>query len=166
MVSSREVSRLIDTNLYYENYQGVGVVWFAGKLNPREILKKPISISPAEVPRELERMLARVKRSSYEGSRINAQALKVILSSRIIVQRSPAISFPLGKLIEKSPGIAIGTYVGMYAAGSSPMLMLVTVPGGILIVSSAIAIARAVETGLHKKVLSAFKSRERAKKRR
>jgi hypothetical protein len=61
-------------------------------------------------------------------------------------------TFPFQSLVTKAPGIAIGTFSGIQAAGDLSPLMLLTVPGGILVVSSAIGISKALERGLNKKV--------------
>lgn len=75
-----------------------------------------------------------------------------ILDQPIVIERSPPLSIPLHSLLTKAPGVAIGTFVGIEAAASHPLLMLATVPGGIIAVSSAIGISRALEAGLNKAV--------------
>ncbi|QDL99053.1 hypothetical protein FLL57_17865 [Rhodopseudomonas palustris] len=55
-------------------------------------------------------------------------------------------------MLAKAPGVAIGTMVGMKAAGDTSMLMLLTVPTGIVVCSSAIGVSKALEKGLNKAV--------------
>jgi hypothetical protein len=80
-----------------------------------------------------------------------------ILNQPIVIERSPPLSLPLHTLLTKAPGLAIGTFVGVQAAGDHSLLMLATVPGGIILVSSAIGISKALQGGLAKIVDRAMK---------
>src|SRR5262249_54162867 len=93
---------------------------------------------------------------SSEGGPGSMDLATFILQQEIVLERSPPFTLPLQSIMSKAPGIAIGTYVGLQAAGSEPLLMLITVPGGILAVSSAIGISKALERGLHKAVEKLF----------
>jgi hypothetical protein len=87
----------------------------------------------------------------WEGVR-NEEIVQYILNSNIVMERSPPYWEMLKSLISKSPGIGIGTFVGFELSGSIPELMIITVPVGILVVSSAIGVSKALERGLNKKV--------------
>jgi hypothetical protein len=81
------------------------------------------------------------------------------LSIEVVIEQSPPITLPLSKLLSKAPGVAIGTFIGYQIGAESPAIMLLSVPGGILAVSSAIGIAKALERGLHNKVEALFKNK-------
>jgi hypothetical protein len=83
------------------------------------------------------------------------------LAANIVIEQSPPDWALLKDLIKKSPGVAIGTYIGMQAAGQYPQLMYITVPAGIMVVSSAIGISKALAKGLNKKVEALLTSRNR-----
>jgi len=83
------------------------------------------------------------------------------LNIEVVIEQSPPNALPLSKLLSKAPGVAIGTFIGYQIGAESPALMLISVPGGILAVSSAIGIAKALERGLHNKVEALFKSKSK-----
>jgi hypothetical protein len=87
--------------------------------------------------------------------------LKNALEIEVVIERSPPIALPLSKLLAKAPGVAIGTFIGYQIGAEHPMIMLASVPGGILAVSSAIGISKALERGLHMKVEALFKSKSK-----
>ena len=82
----------------------------------------------------------------------NTHIVNYVLDAMVVIENSPAESFSLSTLLSKAPGVVIGTYVGMKAAGDQTMLMLLTAPTGIIVCSSAIGVARALEMGLNKSV--------------
>jgi hypothetical protein len=84
------------------------------------------------------------------------------LNIPVVIEQSPPMSLPLTTLVSKAPGIAIGTFIGYQIGAEHPALMLLTVPGGILAVSSAIGIAKTLERGLHSKVEAMFKNKRKA----
>ena len=88
-----------------------------------------------------------------------ADDLASAFSIEVVIEQSPPITLPLSKLLSKAPGVAIGTFIGYQIGAESPALMLLSVPGGILAVSSAIGIAKALERGLQNKVEALFKSK-------
>jgi hypothetical protein len=87
----------------------------------------------------------------------NLHFVSAALNAPIVIEQSPPTTIPLGTLIAKAPGIAIGTFIGMQVAGDATYLMFVTVPGGILVVSSAIGISKALEQGLNRLVARLMK---------
>jgi hypothetical protein len=116
-------------------HKGVGVAWFPGDtslpLSPEMLLHDVIS----GVPDRLVYLFVGSALSSSEPNmnkppNVRRGAVEMILKSKVVVEQSPPIALPLGKLLLKAPGVAIGTYVGMQAADGNTMLMLATVPGG------------------------------------
>jgi hypothetical protein len=71
-----------------------------------------------------------------------------LLNEEIVVQSSPVDAIPLGKLLGGATAASIGTGVGVLAAGGNPLLMIVTIPAGIIIIGSAIGISKGLENGL------------------
>lgn len=74
------------------------------------------------------------------------------MDGAIVVENSPPEAVTFRSLLAKAPGVAIGTLVGMKAAGDMPTLMLLTVLTGIVVCSSAIGVSKALEKGLNKAV--------------
>jgi hypothetical protein len=97
--------------------------------------------------------------ASWEDPSTHDHLVSAALNAQIIIERSPPISLSLGALLKKSPAVAIGTFIGIQAVSEdmAPYVMLATVPGGIIAVSSAIGISRALEQGLNKAVARVFK---------
>jgi hypothetical protein len=93
---------------------------------------------------------------------------RTCLNARVVVERSPLTTITLAGLIGKATSSAIGTYLGAGIAGFDPVLMLATVPGGLLVVGSAMGIAKGLEAGLSQVVKAAivrlFGPRKAAKK--
>lgn len=81
----------------------------------------------------------------------NANHVDFLMSQDIVIERSPPFSLSLkGVLTSANTPLWLGTFVGGAAAWDHPVLLLVTVPGGIIAVSSASGIGRAMESGLNK----------------
>jgi hypothetical protein len=89
---------------------------------------------------------------AYFGARYNQAIVQSVMSGDIVVENSPPEAVTFRALLAKAPGVAIGTFVGMKAAGDTTLLMLLTVPTGIVICSSAIGVSKALEKGLNKAV--------------
>jgi hypothetical protein len=86
------------------------------------------------------------------GSVLNPGIIRFVMDGEIVLENSPPEAVTFRSLLTKAPGVAIGTYVGMKAAGDTTMLMLLTVPTGIIVCSSAIGVSKALEKGLNKAV--------------
>jgi hypothetical protein len=91
----------------------------------------------------------------------NGAIVDFIMNANVVIEESPPTWEQLKALVSKSPGIGIGTFVGFQWAGAHPELMIITVPVGIIVVSSAIGISEALKKGLNKKVETLFKDRHR-----
>ncbi len=150
---------------------GVAIAWLPtrtdAKLSVRDfsenLLRRPLRVSNNSQDVRIfldlcaqgaERRFRGVRRSWYVH---NSEIVQSLLTADIILEQSPPISLPLSTLMSKAPAIAIGTYVGIEAAAGHPMLMLATVPGGIIAVASAIGISKALEKGLNKSVERLFR---------
>lgn len=89
---------------------------------------------------------------AYFGATYNQSIVQSVMDGDIIIENSPPEAVTFRGLLAKAPGVAIGTMVGMKAAGDTSMLMLLTVPTGIVVCSSAIGVSKALEKGLNKAV--------------
>lgn len=95
------------------------------------------------------------------GVRENNQIAEFVLSQDVVIERSPPKAIPFKKLVGGATHITIGAYIGVSIAGANPLLMLVTVPGGILIIGAAISVSRALDKGINKSIEHWFKKRLR-----
>ncbi len=181
--------RVIRTEMFFENVEDIGPgVSKAARMNPgvavafldvkptsnfpfSSLLKEPIVYdSPNE--REMRRFLDLAVRgnersygrpySKYWRDDVrNSAIVDSIMNANIVVEESPPSWEQLKALVSKSPAIGIGTFVGFQWAGTHPELMILTVPIGIVVVSSAIGISEALKKGLNKKVEALFKDKPR-----
>ena len=86
------------------------------------------------------------------------------MDADIVIEQSPPSWQTFKAPASKSPGIGIGTFIGFQWAGTHPELMIITVPIGILVVSSAIGVSEALKKGLNKKVEALFKEKNRQRR--
>lgn len=174
--------RVIRTEMYFDNVHGigegalkaarmnpgVGVAFFGGDVPPqfpaRLLLSAAVDIEPGDERtihkyidlsiRGVEKSFGHFSSRYRRGAIQNHDIIEYILNAGIVVEESPPALQTLKSILSKSPGIAIGTYVGMELAGSNPELMVLTVPFGIIIVGSAIGVSKGLERGLNKKIES------------
>lgn len=98
--------------------------------------------------------------ASWEEEVSYPEMVSAALNAPVVIENSRTTTLPLGTLLSKAPGVAIGTFVGIQAAGlDGGPLMLLTVPGGILAVSSAIVISRILEQGFNRYISRRFPRR-------
>ena len=91
------------------------------------------------------------------GTVTNARVVDWVLDQSIVIEESPPKAVPLKTLIGGSTTMTIGAMVGYGAAPSAyPLLLLITVPMGIIVVGSAAAIAVGIQHGLHELVKQKF----------
>jgi hypothetical protein len=91
----------------------------------------------------------------------NPSIVNYLLDQEIVMEHSPPFSISLkGVLDRANTPMWIGTLVGFSAAPwDHPVLLLLTVPGGIIAVSSARGIGSAMESGLQKAMKRLFDGR-------
>lgn len=78
------------------------------------------------------------------------------MHAMVIVENSPPEAVPFSMLLRSASTAVVGTYIGIRMAGS-PALMLLTVPAGLLVIGSAMGVAKALEKGLNKRVRKLLK---------
>ena len=89
----------------------------------------------------------------------NRDLIDFLYGQEIVMENSPPFSFSLKVLLDKAnTPLWIGTFMGTAVAWGHPVLLFITVPGGIIVVSSASGIGRAMEAGLNKAVDRLFKT--------
>ena len=104
---------------------------------------------------------AAVRGAKFNGvPPLNPDVVSALTDASIVIEQSPPLGIPLSTLMSRAPSVAIGTYIGMQAAGGiSPWLMFVTVPTGILVIGSAIGVAKALEKGLNQRISALIEGR-------
>jgi hypothetical protein len=183
--------RIIRTEMFFEDIAGIGPgASKAAKLNPgigvaflnirasasfpfSSILREPRLLEHSqteEIRRFLdlairgnERSYGRPYSKYWTDDVHNGATVDFIMNANIVVEESPPTWQQFKSLVSKSRGIGIGTFVGFQLAGTHSELMIVTVPIGILVVSSAIGVSEALRKGLNKKVGALFKDNVRRK---
>jgi hypothetical protein len=116
-----------------------------------EIVGKVFALSSDEIPAFIATVLRDVPYiPTLNWTQVSSirQTVEYVLQQNIVVERSPPESTPFSALIKGATPIAgIGTYLGIQMASGDTLLMI-TVPLGILLVGSAVALTKAIEVGL------------------
>jgi hypothetical protein len=90
----------------------------------------------------------------------NEKVVEYIINEPFVIERSPPIHVSLKGMINKTNlPVWIGTYMGWQVAPEHSVLMFITIPGGIVVVSSAIGLSSALAAGLSKSVKRLFDRR-------
>jgi hypothetical protein len=153
---------------------GVGVAWFTGDTSSLKPISESEHFLPLRVPKDyalteenLRIWIDLFLRGGYDSlfSRnerypLNSALVDYVLVQPIVIERSPPITVTLkGLLTTTNFPVWIGTYVGWSVAPEHSVLLFITIPGGIIVVSSATGLARALAAGLAKAVKKAFEGR-------
>ena len=95
-----------------------------------------------------------------ERSLKNPAIVDYILTQPIVIERSPPFHVTLKGLITTTNlPVWIGTYMGWSVVPEHSVLLFITVPGGIIIVSSATGLANALSSGLSTSVKRLFRKK-------
>lgn len=98
--------------------------------------------------------------SRPERSLKNPAVVDYVLIEPVVIERSPPVHVTLKGLITATNlPVWIGTYMGWSVVPEHSVLLFVTVPGGIIIVSSAAGLANALSAGLSTSVKRLFRKR-------
>ena len=156
---------------------GIGICWVQGEtadlLTPIHNLKR---FRPLRGHRDGEPPLSEETLRTYldlfvidadeyqfgrpERSIKNESIVEYVLSEPFVVERSPPIHVTLKGMINSTNlPVWIGTYMGWHVVPDHSVLLFITVPGGIIIVSSAAGLANALSAGLSKSVKRLFRRR-------
>jgi hypothetical protein len=82
---------------------------------------------------------------------VNPELVDEVFHGDVIVERSPPDAIPLHGLIGQNAWIAVGSWVGFHAGGDG-WIMLISIPGGVILMGAAIGIARGLMAGLGRAV--------------
>jgi hypothetical protein len=166
------MTRVIQTTMYLDEFYGVfalrgsrsnpGITfaWFKGEFRDDDSLQlvagDEINRRSQEVRIFFELALTNTERQFEQrryGPLGNDGTINQIMDADVIVENSPPEAVPFSVLLRNASTAVVGTYIGVRIAGSNPVLMLLTVPAGLLVVGSAMGVAKALEKGLNKRVL-------------
>ncbi|HLJ01781.1 MAG TPA: hypothetical protein VKT76_18885 [Bradyrhizobium sp.] len=153
---------------------GIGVAWCAGDtttLMPVSNLKAFRSL-PGPEREEFNEEIFRSYLDAFlmdaeeyeflrpERSLKNPTIVDYVLTEPIVIERSPPFHVNLKGLITTTNlPVWIGTYMGWSVVPDHSVLLFITVPGGIIIVSSAAGLANALSTGLSTSVKRLFQKK-------
>jgi hypothetical protein len=154
---------------------GVGVAWFGGDTttlgdidNLKVFRRLPgprheESLTEQLLTDSLDLFLADAEEFEFtrpERSLKNASVVNYLLTQPIVIERSPPLHVSLkGLLTSTNLPVWIGTYMGWAIAPEHSVLLFITIPGGIIVVSSAAGLAEALAAGLSKSVKRLFKAK-------
>jgi len=85
---------------------------------------------------------------SIPSSKLNDIRFNALVQSKIIIERSPEQALTLGTALKKATSVTIGAFLGAAVVGFNPMLMIITVPTGVLLMGPVMGVARGLESGL------------------
>jgi hypothetical protein len=157
-----------------EQEPGIGVAWFAGDiatLMPFSNLKILRPLPGVETDALTEDFLRSyvdlflMDANEYEFGRPerslkNPNVVDYIITQPIVIERSPPFHITLKGLITSTNlPVWIGTYMGWSVAPEHSVLLFITVPGGIIVVSSATGLASALAAGLSRSVRRLFSAK-------
>jgi hypothetical protein len=83
-----------------------------------------------------------------------------LMAEPFVIEQSPPVHLSLkGMITATNLPVWIGTYMGWSVVPEHSVLLFVTIPGGIIVVSSAVGLATALSAGLSKSVKRLFKTK-------
>jgi hypothetical protein len=154
---------------------GIGVAWFGGdtpRLGDIDNLKafrrvpglqREQSLTEEFLRQYLDLFLMDAGEHEVYRSELplkNPNTVDYILTQPIVIERSPPVHVTLKGMINATNlPVWIGSYVGWNVVPEHSILLLVTVPGGIIIVSSAAGLASALSAGLSSSVKRLFRKK-------
>jgi hypothetical protein len=156
---------------------GIGIGWFAGDttrlMSPIDNLKvfralrgreKEEALSAENLRNYVDLFLIDVEEFEFDRRRertiVNNDVVEYVLTQPFVIERSPPVHMTLkGLLTTTNLPIWIGTYMGWSVVPDHSVLLFITIPGGIIVVSSATGLANALSAGLSKSVKSLFRVR-------
>jgi len=152
---------------------GVGIAWFGGdtttlvEIESVELFRALRTELPDEPLSEqalrsyLDLFLMDAEEFAFsrpERSLKNADLVNYLLGEPIVIERSPPVHITLTGLLNKTNlPVWIGTYMGWSVVPEHSPMLFITIPGGIIVVSSAAQLADALGAGLSKSVKRLFK---------
>ena len=176
-VTSFRVDRIIRTDFYFDfatihpdHHQGHGPTLSVAWLNRPSNLHSPPAVDFLEIPEveavPAEKMLECLL--NFSGYLPNDRAIlshfiassrhdppapfiQELLNETIIIERSPPIAETLGHIFHSATSTSLGVLIGAQLS-PSPLLMLATIPAGIVLMGAAFGISKGLERGLSKRI--------------
>lgn len=153
---------------------GIGIAWCAGDTTSLMSVSELKDFRPLPGP-DIEEFNEQTLRSyldaflmdaeEFEFSRPerslkNPNIVDYVYAEPVVIERSPPIHVTLKGMINATNlPVWIGTYMGWSVAPEHSVLLFITVPGGIIIVSSAAGLANALSAGLSSAVKRLFRKK-------
>lgn len=153
---------------------GIAVAWCAGdttelmSINNLKVFRSLPGVERVEFNEDilrsyLDAFLMDVEEFEFhrsERSLKNPSIVDYVLSEPFVIERSPPVHVSLkGAINATNLPVWIGTYMGWSVVPDHSILLFVTVPGGIIIVSSAAGLANALSAGLSSSVKRLFRKK-------
>jgi len=88
----------------------------------------------------------------HSPSSANRQLIEECLASNVVIEQSPIEELSIKQLLARATSWSLGTYLGEVAVGSSPALLVITLPLGVIIMGTAAGISKGLEAGLHRAI--------------
>jgi hypothetical protein len=157
-----------------EPQPGIGIAWCAGDtaslMSPSELkdfhplrIPEPHEFNEERFRSYLDAFLMDAEEFEFmrpERSLKNPAVVDYVLMQPIVIERSPPIHINLKGLITSTNfPVWIGTYMGWSVVPDHSVLLFITIPGGIIIVSSAAGLANALSSGLSTAVKRLFRKK-------
>jgi hypothetical protein len=125
----------------------------------RELPEREREFSEEVLRRYIDAFLIDQEEYEFRSERSirNGQVVDYVLKEPFVIERSPPIHLSLkGVLTNTNLPVWIGTYMGWSVAPDHSVLLFITVPGGIIVVSSATGLANALASGLSTSIKRLF----------
>lgn len=152
---------------------GIGIAWCAGDSADlmsisnmkafRELPGEAQEFSEEAMRRYIDAFLVDVEDFEFVGSWAvrNSAIVDFVINEPFVIERSPPDLLSLKGVITKTNfPIWIGTYMGWSVVPENSVLLFISVPGGIIIVSSAVGLANALASGLGTSVKRLFREKK------
>jgi hypothetical protein len=156
-----------------ETDPGIGIAWFAGETSDlmpisnlkafRSVLRDEREFNEQALRNYLDLFLVDADEFEFEQperSLKNEDIVDFLINEPFVIEKSPPIHVRLKGMIDKTNlPVWIGTYMGWHVVPEHSVMLFITIPGGIVVVSSAIGLSSALAAGLNKSVKKLFKMR-------
>jgi hypothetical protein len=96
------------------------------------------------------------RRETPGAIRVYREFAQYLLEADIVFESSPPQVAPFSELLGKASWVTVGSLVGVHASGGSPLLMIISVPIGIIIVGTAVGVATGLQKGLARRIEKAI----------
>jgi hypothetical protein len=85
--------------------------------------------------------------------------VKKLLAEKVVIETSPPIAETLAHFLRHATSISLGVLLGM-GVTHDPLIMVITIPAGVILMGAAMGITKGLERGLAKRVEAAIVKEE------